>query len=423
MPWFTQHELKIQNITAPSTFEKKKFFPGSGDINETRTWIENKWKDGITTLKGVFIIGAILQFILHLSLQFIGFETFILSIALHVLAWILLLSFGVAMQGVAKEFLLKDLTFDRRKILKKSLRRWPSVLLSFFAITPFFFALPYLLRAPYEAALGHSLKDAIQHSIVAGKKTKLGFSATMQILNAFVSLGFLYIAYQFVGPFSPWPWLAELAFELILASIFWGIWAECFAIHLIEDAYFNGVLNEENLSQTRTPKSTFSILYDRLMQVAPAIALIIFFVLSNKPGKVNTLTSSVNVHEWNLESLTGEKVSFSALDDRPIILSAWAPWCTPCKIEVPQIKKLDEEKGEDYYVFSVVLSYKNRTEVEEYVKSRDIKYPVLLGNDAFQRSANINAFPTVMILNKGKILQSWNGVKSASQIRAALPAR
>jgi thiol-disulfide isomerase/thioredoxin len=45
----------------------------------------------------------------------------------------------------------------------------------------------------------------------------------------------------------------------------------------------------------------------------------------------------------NYESVDGKKVSLKDLKGKNVYIDIWATWCGPCKVEIPSLKKLEEE--------------------------------------------------------------------------------
>jgi thiol-disulfide isomerase/thioredoxin len=54
------------------------------------------------------------------------------------------------------------------------------------------------------------------------------------------------------------------------------------------------------------------------------------------------------------EDLTGKKISMTDLKGKVILVDVWATWCGPCKVEIPHLKKLEEEfKGKNVEFVSI----------------------------------------------------------------------
>jgi cytochrome c biogenesis protein CcmG/thiol:disulfide interchange protein DsbE len=101
-------------------------------------------------------------------------------------------------------------------------------------------------------------------------------------------------------------------------------------------------------------------------------------------------------------------------DGKPIIISFWATWCSPCKKELNSI-------AEDYYddwqdetgVKLIAISIddaRNTHKVKPYVNSKDWDYEVYLDtNSDFKRAMGVNNVPHTFLLDgKGNVVWQHN---------------
>lgn len=84
--------------------------------------------------------------------------------------------------------------------------------------------------------------------------------------------------------------------------------------------------------------------------------------------------------------------------DKPVLLDFWAEWCMPCRMLAPRIDKVATE-----YAGRVVVG-KVDTDA-----NRDISLKF-----------GINAIPTVILFNKGQVVQKFVGLKEEKDFKAAL---
>jgi peroxiredoxin len=115
--------------------------------------------------------------------------------------------------------------------------------------------------------------------------------------------------------------------------------------------------------------------------------------LNNDSPKVNTAgtkTVEIGLQEGNkapnfqLKTLNGADVKLSDLRGKKVILNFWATWCPPCKAEIPHMQDFyvsrDKTKVE-ILAINLTTSEKNPGNVKEFVKDRNVTFPVLLDQD------------------------------------------
>ena len=64
-----------------------------------------------------------------------------------------------------------------------------------------------------------------------------------------------------------------------------------------------------------------------------------------------------------------------------LVLNFWAPWCPPCREEIPDFIRLQQRHGEAGLQF-VGVALDDPDKVAAFVDETGINYPILLGGDA-----------------------------------------
>ncbi|MFT6845037.1 MAG: cytochrome c biogenesis protein CcmG/thiol:disulfide interchange protein DsbE [Flavobacteriales bacterium] len=100
-------------------------------------------------------------------------------------------------------------------------------------------------------------------------------------------------------------------------------------------------------------------------------------------------------------------------DGKPIIISFWATWCSPCKRELNTIADLYDDWQEETGVKLIAVSIddaRSVTRVLPYINASAWDYDVYLDtNQDFKRALNVNNVPhTFLIDGNGNIVWQHN---------------
>ena len=119
---------------------------------------------------------------------------------------------------------------------------------------------------------------------------------------------------------------------------------------------------------------------------------------------------SVNIKDMDGKSINTAKFSN---DGKPIVISFWATWCKPCKLELNTIAELYDDWQEETGVKLVAVSIDDQRStktVKPTVNSLGWEYDIWLDpNGDFKRAMGVNFVPHTFLLDgEGNIVYSHN---------------
>ena len=130
---------------------------------------------------------------------------------------------------------------------------------------------------------------------------------------------------------------------------------------------------------------------------------------------VNYIGQTKKLPSIKLKDLSGKTIDMSQLknDGNPMIISFWATWCKPCKVELNTIAEDYDDWVDETGVKLVAISIddtRSSTRVEPYVNAQAWDYTVLLDpNGEFKRAMNVNNVPhTFLVDGNGNIVWDHN---------------
>ncbi len=133
---------------------------------------------------------------------------------------------------------------------------------------------------------------------------------------------------------------------------------------------------------------------------------------------------AIRVH-FTLPNLAGQTRSLGHWPAKVYLVNFWAPWCPPCRAEIPLLMRTAKaEQARGLVVVGIALDRK--TKVARFVRAHHISYPVLLGGEqGLQMLAQYGdmqgAIPfSLLVTPHGRILTGQLGAFTRGTLRAAI---
>lgn len=145
------------------------------------------------------------------------------------------------------------------------------------------------------------------------------------------------------------------------------------------------------------------------------------------PPPVTMLPASVT--EAELRALTGAPIKLSNYAGKVLLVNLWATWCGPCRLETPELVKLNKEfrsQGLEVIGLSTENPDDSADEVREFVQNYRVDYRVGWSGSqvAVALMQGRDAIPQSFVISRsGRIVKrfvGFNAVATPDQIRAAI---
>ncbi|MEK6325823.1 MAG: redoxin domain-containing protein [Acidobacteriota bacterium] len=111
-----------------------------------------------------------------------------------------------------------------------------------------------------------------------------------------------------------------------------------------------------------------------------------------------------------VKSHTGEDLSLEKLRGKIVLLDFWASWCIPCRIDIPEVRKIWKKYGGDQFVIVGINLDSNRPAFEAYMKEEAITWPQYYdgrgwGNKVSQLYG-VYAIPHTVLIDQDGVIQA-----------------
>jgi peroxiredoxin len=119
----------------------------------------------------------------------------------------------------------------------------------------------------------------------------------------------------------------------------------------------------------------------------------------------SSLSIGESAPDFELTSLTGEKIRLSQFQGQPVVLSIGASWCPDCRVEAPILEELHKKHPE--LIILLVDGKETPEVVQAFVDEFGITHPVLLDKDgAVSELYQIFAIPTEIFIDKDGMIRA-----------------
>jgi len=142
------------------------------------------------------------------------------------------------------------------------------------------------------------------------------------------------------------------------------------------------------------------------------------------PPVVASVPLAESIRETKVKTIDGGSLRLADFKNKVVVVNLWATWCGPCRMEMPDLVKLNNEyKSRGLVVLGVATTYNERDNldgVKEFVKAQKVDYRVLwddgtLAQPLVQSVNGRNSIPQSFVISRdGKITKHFTGFSPVS---------
>jgi thiol-disulfide isomerase/thioredoxin len=110
---------------------------------------------------------------------------------------------------------------------------------------------------------------------------------------------------------------------------------------------------------------------------------------------------------YRFTALDGTVVDSDQFRGNVVVLNFWATWCGPCRLEMPSLQSLHEDRAADgVIVIGLATDSGTGSEVKDFLIERAITYPVGRATAQHQQAfGGISMIPTTYIIDRSGVIR------------------
>ncbi len=136
-------------------------------------------------------------------------------------------------------------------------------------------------------------------------------------------------------------------------------------------------------------------------------------------------TTSLQAVDFTFPDLDGEERNLKQWQGKVVMLNFWAPWCPPCRKEVPAFIELQEKYADRGFTI-VGITVDTQENAQVFADTMGINYPILIAEDkgialAEDYGNKVGALPyTAIIDRQGKVISTHRSEVTREQAEKVL---
>jgi thiol-disulfide isomerase/thioredoxin len=128
----------------------------------------------------------------------------------------------------------------------------------------------------------------------------------------------------------------------------------------------------------------------------------------------------LDVASLEMRKLSGDPLAPAAFQGKAVVLNFWAPWCGPCRSEIPALQQLQAEHSNDLVVIGIDDDPETYVEAALFANMRGVTYPLVRKNAAMINTIGaMETIPTTLYIDaSGTVVHTTVGAMSEARMEA-----
>jgi len=150
---------------------------------------------------------------------------------------------------------------------------------------------------------------------------------------------------------------------------------------------------------------------DKWLGRIPAIVFLLVAVWFYRRTTAYSAPNHVELSSLELTGLDGVRIPAEKLQGKAVLINFWAPWCGPCRHEIPWLERLQAEHPE-LVVVGIEDDPEVYTDAALLARSEAISYPLARNSVAVRATfGHVVELPTTLYISRsGKVLHTVSGL-------------
>ena len=152
-------------------------------------------------------------------------------------------------------------------------------------------------------------------------------------------------------------------------------------------------------------------IYKRWFLLLPVVLLFVFASYRLLISQSSPASGTVNVSALHLRGVNGQPIPEKEYARKAVVLNFWAPWCPPCRREIPWLQYL-QAKNPDAVVIGVVADPDEYIKAQPFMDSLGVTYRLAEDTSSVEKQVgSTDGLPTTLYLSgSGQIVHRVVGL-------------